>query len=54
MLWLSDMTAEMQIAEQTGPRTKGLPGFVVVDGGPWYWDADTWRVQGVKKGTSRK
>jgi hypothetical protein len=48
------MTAETQITEQTGPSTEGLPGFLVVDGGVWYRDYDTWRVEGVKKGTPRK
>jgi transcriptional regulator with XRE-family HTH domain len=54
VLWLADMTAETQITEQTGPSTEGLPGFLVVDGGVWYRDYDTWRVEGVKKGTPRK
>lgn len=47
MLW--NMTGDEQVRAQTGPGTKGLPGFVVVDGGPWYRDGDTWRVEGVKK-----
>lgn len=48
MVWLWQMTGNDQIKEQTGPGTEGLPGFVVIDGGPWYWDVDEWRVDGVK------
>ena len=47
MLW--NMTGDEQIRSQTGPGTESLTGFVVVDGGPWYWDGDMWRVEGVKK-----
>ena len=54
MVMLADMTPDAQIKAQSGPGTKGLPGFVVVDGGPWYRDGGEWRVEGVKKGKSTK
>jgi transcriptional regulator with XRE-family HTH domain len=54
MLWLADMTVEMQIAEQTESGTGGGPVLAIVGPGPWYRDGDTWRVEGVKKGTGRK
>lgn len=54
MVTLADMTGEQQIRAQSGPGTKDLPGFVVTDGGVWYRDGDTWRVEGVKKAKESK
>lgn len=50
MVSLADMTGDEQVRAQTGPGTEGLPGFVVIEGGPWYRDGETWRVDGVEKG----
>lgn len=52
MLW--DMTGDEQVRAQSGPGTENLPGFVVTDGGVWYRDGDTWRVEGVKKAKESK
>lgn len=54
MLMLWHMTGDEQVRAQSGAGTEGLPGFVVVDGGVWYRDGDTWRVDGVKKGKESK
>lgn len=43
---LHNMTPDEQIKEQTGPGSEGLPGFVVMRGGPWYRDdRGRWRVE---------
>lgn len=54
MVWLADMTPDAQIKAQSGKGTEGLPGFVVVDGGPWYRERGEWRVEGSKKGKDSK
>jgi transcriptional regulator with XRE-family HTH domain len=40
----SHMTGNEQIRAHTGPGTEGLPGFVVVQGGPWFHDGEGWTV----------
>ena len=54
MLMLADMTGDEQIRAQSGAGTENLPGFVVTDGGVWYRDGETWRVEGVKKAKESK
>jgi transcriptional regulator with XRE-family HTH domain len=44
MVGLHQMTEEEQVRAQTGPGTEGLPGFVVVRGGPWFREGGEWRV----------
>lgn len=38
MVPLSCMAVDEQVQSQTGPGTEGLPGFVIVEPGPWEQD----------------
>lgn len=50
MVTLAQMTPEEQVKRQTGPGTKGLPGFVVIEGGVWETSRDgEWTVKGAKR-----
>ena len=47
MLSLAQMTVDEQHKAQSGPGTESLPGYVVLDGGVWYTDANgNWTVKG--------
>jgi transcriptional regulator with XRE-family HTH domain len=54
MLNLADKTEAEQIAIQTRPDTEWRSSSLIAGAGPWYRDGDTWRVEGVKKGSNRK
>lgn len=51
MLHLWHMTLDAQHAAQTGPGTEGLPGYVIVEGGPWrQGDDGEWTAERPERG----